>query len=421
MRLWTLPIIVCLSLLPGCGGGGGGGSSSPVVAPTGLTYSVNPAVYTTGVAVAPNAPSSSGGAVTSYGVSPNLPSGLSLDPGTGIISGTPSAVTAAASYTVTATNSAGHTTVGISITVNAAVVPPGNWTMSNTTVGTSPVGVLFDGTNIWVANENSWNIYKISASTGAVLQIYPAGLGAQYLAYDDVNNYVWTTNPASNNVTAINATSGNLVTYSCGNDPDGIAFDGANMWVANYTPATVTKIRALDGRIQQSVSVGTGGVSNPRLLAYDYVANTMWVTVNGDNKVDKIDVNTGTVLGQYAVPGSPYAIAFDGTCMWVTQASANTVVKIRTSDGAILGTYGAGVGPNGIAFDGTYIWITDQVYTGAPPFPMDTICTVTQLLATDGSLVGTHQVGERPQWVTSGGGYIWVTNGSDNTVSRCTY
>ncbi len=295
------------------------------------------------------------------------------------------------------------------------------WSLTNTPVGTSPVGVLFDGTHIWVANENSNDVYKILAATGAVLQVYPAGHGAQYLAYDPVRGNVWITNPGDGTVTVINTTSGNLVTYPSGNSPDGIAFDGTHMWVANYTPATVTKIRASDGTLLQTIPVGTSGVSNPRLLAYDSAANAIWLTVGGDNKVDKIDATTGTIVSQYAVPGFPYAIVSDGTCMWVTQGTLNTVAKLRISDGAILGTYPAGVAPNGIAFDGTSIWITNQVYTGAPPFPMNTICTVTQLRASDGSLVATHQVGERPQWVTAGGGYLWVTKGSDNTVSRCTY
>ena len=294
------------------------------------------------------------------------------------------------------------------------------WSCSSIDVGTAPVGVLYDGTNIWVADENGEDIYKILASTGAVLHIYTGGHGAQYLAYDSVNNNVWVTNPGSNNVTVVNAATGSSVTYDSGSDPDGIAFDGTNMWVANYTPATVTKIRASDGVILQTISVGTSGVSNPRLLAYDNVSNYIWVTVGGDNKVKKIDPATGGIVGDYDVPG-PYAIVFDGTYMWVTEGILNKVAKIRTSDGAILATYDAGVGPNGITFDGTYIWITDQVYSGSPPFPMTTVCTVTQIRASDGVVMGTHQVGERPQWVASGGGYIWVTNGSDNTVSRCTY
>jgi hypothetical protein len=95
-----------------------------VTAPTSLTYSTNPAVYTVQVVIAGNSPSNSGGAITSYSVSPALPAGLTLNISTGEITGTPTATAAAANYTVTGTNAAGHTTASLSITVNAATAGP---------------------------------------------------------------------------------------------------------------------------------------------------------------------------------------------------------------------------------------------------------------------------------------------------------
>ncbi len=92
------------------------------VPPSALAYSANPAVYTRGTAIAPNTPSNSGGAIVSYSVSPALPAGLSLNTTTGVITGTPTAITPTATYTVTGTNSGGSTTVGLVITVND--VPP---------------------------------------------------------------------------------------------------------------------------------------------------------------------------------------------------------------------------------------------------------------------------------------------------------
>ena len=99
-----------------CGSSSGTGQG----APTNLAYPHNPAVYTKGTAIAPNSPSSGGGAPTSYSVSPALPAGLTLDPSTGVISGTPTAVSGTKSYTVTATNGSGSTSVSVSITVNDA-------------------------------------------------------------------------------------------------------------------------------------------------------------------------------------------------------------------------------------------------------------------------------------------------------------
>jgi len=89
-------------------------------APTSLAYATNPATYTKGTSITPDSPSNSGGSVVSYSVSPSLPSGLSLNTGTGVVSGTPSAITSSGAYTVTATNTGGSTTLALTITVNDA-------------------------------------------------------------------------------------------------------------------------------------------------------------------------------------------------------------------------------------------------------------------------------------------------------------
>ena len=87
-----------------------------------ISYGANPATYCAGVAIAPNNPANSGGPATSYSVSPALPAGLTLNPGTGIITGTPTTTNgiAATTYTVTSTNSCGSTTVGVTITISPA-------------------------------------------------------------------------------------------------------------------------------------------------------------------------------------------------------------------------------------------------------------------------------------------------------------
>ena len=68
-------------------------------------------------------PSASGGPVTSWSVSPSLPAGLSLDTSTGEISGTPTAVTSSATYTVTASNTGGSDTATLTIVVMTLLHP----------------------------------------------------------------------------------------------------------------------------------------------------------------------------------------------------------------------------------------------------------------------------------------------------------
>ena len=109
-----------LLLLLLCGCGGSNTKAVSTAAPSALSYAAGTAVYTMGMPITANDPSSSGGAVASYRVSPTLPAGLSLSTTTGVVSGTPTAVTASASYTVTATNAGGSATATLSISVNSA-------------------------------------------------------------------------------------------------------------------------------------------------------------------------------------------------------------------------------------------------------------------------------------------------------------
>jgi feruloyl esterase len=118
---WLGLILTAVSLLF-CGCGGGPSAVVSPQPPSALSYTTATAVYIKGTAITPNSPTSTGGAVTAYSVSPALPAGLSLSPSTGIISGIPATATATASYTVTASNTTGSTTATLTITT-AKIVP----------------------------------------------------------------------------------------------------------------------------------------------------------------------------------------------------------------------------------------------------------------------------------------------------------
>lgn len=93
-----------------------------VAAPASLSYTT-PNVYTTGTTIAALNPTSTGGVITQYSIGPSLPAGLTIDANTGVISGTPSAVSSQTSYIVTGTNVSGTVTATVVITVNSGVVP----------------------------------------------------------------------------------------------------------------------------------------------------------------------------------------------------------------------------------------------------------------------------------------------------------
>lgn len=93
-------------LLPGAGAG----------TPSALSYATNPASYANGGAIASNNPTVTGSVVL-WTVSPPLPTGLSISSTTGHVTGTPTVITAAANYTVMATNTHGSITVALNLTI----------------------------------------------------------------------------------------------------------------------------------------------------------------------------------------------------------------------------------------------------------------------------------------------------------------
>lgn len=109
----TVLVWFAILTLASCGGGGGTG----VAAPSALSYT-SPTQATADTALTPLSPTVTG-TVTNYSVTPALPAGLSLNMTSGVISGTPTASAAQATYTITAKNGDGSTTFGWVLTVSA--------------------------------------------------------------------------------------------------------------------------------------------------------------------------------------------------------------------------------------------------------------------------------------------------------------
>jgi hypothetical protein len=102
------------------------------IPPSALTYIGSPFIFGKGTSITPiAAPTNSGGAATSYAVSPALPTGLSLNTATGAITGTPTTITTASNYVVTASNAGGNTTASLNIEVGAFVLDKLGYTASD--------------------------------------------------------------------------------------------------------------------------------------------------------------------------------------------------------------------------------------------------------------------------------------------------
>ena len=137
--------------------------------------------------------------------------------------------------------------------------------------------------------------------------------------------------------------------------PTGLAFDGANIWVANTNSNNVTKLRASDG-----ANLGTFPAGAQSLAAWPSTAPTSgWSTVPGPTTVTKLRASDGANLGTFAVGSQPAAVTFDGANIWVANSGSGDVTKLRASDGTNLGTFAVGSYPAALAFDGANIWVAN--------------------------------------------------------------
>lgn len=113
----VLGVVQVTCIVTNAAGDSANGQKSTTVIDIPPSVQYTPAAYTVtrGKPVAPIHPVSTGGAPVTWSISPGLLPGLTFDPATGQITGTPTTLSSAITYTVTATNSGGSATTSVTI------------------------------------------------------------------------------------------------------------------------------------------------------------------------------------------------------------------------------------------------------------------------------------------------------------------
>jgi len=156
--------------------------------------------------------------------------------------------------------------------------------------------VAFDGSSMWFTAIDDDSVIEVKTdnkcTVGTTIKL-SSNSGPVGIAYDGTN--LWTANCGGNGC------PGNAVAkieppfstqkvryYSVGSGPWSLAFDGANIWVVNYNGGTVTKLLAKDGSVTGTFlpCVTDGSAKKPQGIAFD--AANMWVTCPSSNAVGKM-------------------------------------------------------------------------------------------------------------------------------------
>jgi YVTN family beta-propeller protein len=147
---------------------------------------------------------------------------------------------------------------------SVSIIDAQSYAVTTVTTGlTLPYGIVYDGANIWVVDQGSSTLLKLNAS-GAVIQSVPVGGGAGLPVFDGAN--IWVPNQTSNSITVVQASTGEVVATIAADAsnllsfPFGAIFDGERVLVANNGGSSVSVFKASDLSLIGNVSIGAGTI-----------------------------------------------------------------------------------------------------------------------------------------------------------------
>ena len=199
-------------------------------------------------------------------------------------------------------------------------------------------------------------------------------------------------------------------TINVGIGPLGISSDGTNVWVSNYADTTVSKILASTHTVTATITVGNApaGVSSDGTNAW--VCNF----IVGPLSVSKINTSTNgvTMVGSVDFINGTYALASDGTYVWIVNSDANSYLYRLTISDSSVTSFNIGSSYTflkGVTYDNTYVYVAVGVETYILRFLKSNISAgFTSLSISPAVATGIS--------CDPNGGYIWVSNTSNNVL-----
>jgi ELWxxDGT repeat protein len=365
--------------------------SSQHVAPYDLVYSPENMNLTKGTAMTTNTPSVSGGTITSWEISPSVPSGLSFSTSTGAISGTPSVLqTTATTYTIWANNSGGSTSAQVNITIND-VVPnalgyaPENMTLEKGTAMTTNTPSVSGGA------VTSWEISP-SLPTGLTWGTSDGKIsGTPTVLQTTATTYtIWANNSGGSASAQVNITINDAI-------PNALGYTPENMTLEKGTAMTTNTPNASGGAVTSweispslpsglSFSTSTGALSGtPSVLQTTAITYTIWANNSGGSTSAQVNITINDHIASisYSTPveisnnrplSSTIAPTTSGGAItsWEITPLLPTGLTFGTTNGSIWGT------PENVTSNETYtIWANNSGGAASATLTLNVVWTLT--------------------------------------------
>jgi YVTN family beta-propeller protein len=215
---------------------------------------------------------------------------------------------------------------------------------------------------------------------------------------------LWVGNNGSSSLTRIDPAQ-NKVTgkVRVGAGPCGVAIGAGSVWVDGYTSASVVRVDPKRMKVVKRIKLPD------RIWDATFGAGSVWATETSLGVVARINPKTNRVSRRFVMPGATGLgnLRYGGRAVWVGEQFGNRVFRIDTRIGRVSFVR-VGNGPRALAVSPTAVWVSNFSDN-----------TVSRIDPSTRKVVATIPVGKGPDNAAiAGDGTVFVPDVTAGTVSR---
>jgi hypothetical protein len=208
--------------------------------------------------------------------------------------------------------------------IDPSIVPPTVTFLSNS-LGAGPAGIATDGIYVWTANQSSTgSVSNVDPDSGATTNFTTGFTDPIGILFD--GSSLWVTDAGDNKLKKLDMIGNVILSVPVGAGPSYPVFDGSNVWVPNSIDNSITVVRVRDGMVLATLT--GNGLNGPIQAAFD--GQRILVTDSSGNSVSLWMAASLTPLG-FVLTGAntgPWGVCSDGINFWITLLNANQLARL---------------------------------------------------------------------------------------------
>ena len=216
-------------------------------------------------------------------------------------------------------------------------------------IGARPYGLATGAGSVWVASQYANTLDRVDPQTLKVeAQIE---VGYQTFAATFGAGSVWVSVEGDGAVVRVDPSRNEVVARIDGFvDPNGLVYADHALWVSDLQAGQVVRIDTRTNRITDRIAVPSADWITPG-------AGALWVS-SENNRVYRLDPQTGKVTGSVRVGKNPLASAWVGGELWVPNIDSNAISVIDPATLKVTRTIRAGSAPLGVLSTADAVLVT---------------------------------------------------------------